>query len=379
MELSNEILKDPRRPSGNIRHKLIDIFVIVLLGVITGLEDWISIEDYAYTKQNYLKKYLELPHGIPSNDTYRRVFERLDPRQVERVYREWVMPYVGGCMGKQVAIDGKTICGASNARKKEGEQEGSNIHMVSAWVCEDRISIGQEAVDEKSNEIRKIPELLQEFDVYGSVVTIDAMGTQTAIAEQIIHSEANYILSLKKNQPTLYENVKEYFQWARHDTYEKKTLSVTSYNECEHGRITHRRVEVSNDITWLEGKEEWKNLSSLICVTRKSERDGKTSTEEGYYIASFPMTAKEAARYIQSHWNIENQLHWSLDVVFHEDECRIHTKNAPENLSTVRKMAKAILQADTSRNISLRRKSNIALMDNDYAFSLLFHSLDLFK
>ena len=379
LELCDEILEDPRRPGGNIRHKLIDIFVIVLLGIITGLEDWISIEDYAYTKQNWLKTFLGLPHGIPSNDTYRRVFERLAPREIERVYREWVMPYVDSCVGKQVAIDGKTICGASNAREKNEKDDEGKIHMISAWVCEDRISIAQEKTDEKSNEITKIPEMLSSLDVYGAVVTIDAIGTQTVIAERIIESEANYILSLKENQPRLYENVKEYFDWARTDDFERKSLSTESYNECEHGRITHRRVEVSNDVSWLEERKNWKNLSSLICVTRRTEKGGQESTEEAFYIASFPLTAKEAARYIQSHWGIENRLHWSLDVVFHEDVCQIHTKNAPENLSVLRKMAKAILQADTSHKISLRRKSNIALMDNDFALSLLFHSSAVFK
>ena len=375
-ELCNEHLEDPRRPSGNIRHKLIDIFVIGLLGIMGGLEDWESIEDYGYTKQNWLKTFLELPNGMPSDDTYRSVFERLKPEQVEKVYREWVMPFVGGCIGKQVAIDGKTICGASNAREKNEKEAEGKIHMISAWVCEDRISIAQEKTNEKSNEITKIPEILSMIDVYGAVVSIDAMGTQTAIAETIVNAEGNYVLGLKQNQPTLYENVKEYFDWAREDECEKKNLSVETYNEGGHGRVTHRRVEVTNDVSWLEEKTRWKNLSSL---TRRTDRNGNISNEESFYIASFPMSAKDAARYVQSHWGIENRLHWSLDMVFHEDDCKIHTGNAPQNLSVLRKMAKVILQNDTSRKISIRRKSNIALMDNDYAFHLLFTATDVFK
>ena len=378
-ELCNEHLEEPRRPSGNIRHKLIDIFVIGLLGIMGGLEDWESIEDYGYTKQNWLKTFLELANGMPSNDTYRRVFERLKPEQVEKVYREWVMPFVGGCIGKQVAIDGKTICGASNAREKNKKEAEGKIHMISAWVCEDRISIAQEKTNEKSNEITKIPEILSMIDVYGAVVSIDAMGTQTAIAETIVNAEGNYVLGLKLNQPTLYENVKEYFDWAREDECEKKNLSIESYNECEHGRVTHRRVEVTNDVSWLEEKSRWKGLSSLICVTRRTDRKGNISNEESFYIASFPMSAKDAARYVQAHWGIENRLHWSLDMVFHEDDCKIHTDNAPQNLSVLRKMAKVILQNDTSRKVSIRRKSNIALMDNDYAFHLMFSATNLFK
>ena len=284
------------------------------------------------------------------------------------------MPYIGGCAGKQVAIDGKTICGASAAREKNEKEAEGKLHMISAWICEDRISIAQVKTNEKSNEITKIPELLSTLDVRGSVVTIDAMGTQTAIAKKIVEEEADYVLGLKQNQPTLYRDVKEYFDWARTEPSEKNKLSVKDDTDSEHGRITHRHVEVSNDVSWLEGREHWKNLSSLICVTRKTERDGNTSTEESYYIASRPLSADEASRYIRAHWSIENQLHWSLDVVFHEDDCQIHSENAPQNLSVLRKIAKALLQNDTSRKISLRRKSHIALMDNDYAFKLLFGS-----
>ena len=177
-ELCNEHLEDPRRPSGNIRHKLIDIFVIGLLGIMGGLEDWESIEEYGYTKQNWLKTFLELPNGMPSDDTYRRVFERLNPKQVEKVYREWVMPFVGGCVGKQVAIDGKTICGASNAREKNEKEGEGKIHMISAWVCEDRISIAQEKTEEKSNEITKIPDILSKQEGLLCVAQIVEMKTQ---------------------------------------------------------------------------------------------------------------------------------------------------------------------------------------------------------
>ena len=209
LELSEEKLEEPRRTSGNYRHKLVDVFVISLLGIMTGLEDWIAIEDYANAKQEWLKTFLELPNGAPSNDTYRRVFERLKPDQIESVYREWVMPYIGGCAGKQVAIDGKTICGASAAREKNEKEAEGKLHMISAWICEDRISIAQVKTNEKSNEITKIPELLSTLDVRGSVVTIDAMGTQTAIAKKIVEEEADYVLGLKQNQPTLYRDVKE--------------------------------------------------------------------------------------------------------------------------------------------------------------------------
>lgn len=371
MELFEEI-PDPRRPGGNIQHKLVDLLVIILLGVICGCETWIEIEDYAHAKYEWLKTILELPGGVPSNDTYRRLMTRMLPQRLEEAYRQWVLPYVGGCIGKHIAIDGKTICTASNYRLSNEETPEGKLHIISAWVREDGISLGQIKTDEKSNEITAIPKMLDTLDVKGAVVTIDAMSCQVDIAEKIIDREANYLLALKKNQLNLYESVEEYFKWARTEPIEKKQLKEYSYEEHEHGRHVYRTVEVCNDVSWIETVREWKRLSSIVCVTRKGEREGRQTEETAYYISSREWEADEVAKHIQGHWTIENNLHWSLDAAFNEDSSKIHLGYSAENLSVIRKIAQKLLKAETTfKGGSIRRKARRVALLNDYAEKVL--------
>ena len=371
MELFEEI-PDPRRPGGNIQHKLVDLLVIILLGVICGCETWIEIEDYAHAKYEWLKTILELPGGVPSNDTYRRLMTRMLPQKLEEAYRQWVLPYVGGCIGKHIAIDGKTICTASHYRLSNEETPEGKLHIISAWVREDGISLGQIKTDEKSNEITAIPKMLDTLDVKGAVVTIDAMGCQVDIAEKIIDREANYLLALKKNQLNLYESVEEYFKWARTEPIEKKQLKEYSYEEHEHGRHVYRTVEVCNDVSWIETVREWKRLSSIVCVTRKGEREGRQTEETAYYISSREWEADEVAKHIQGHWTIENNLHWSLDAAFNEDSSKIHLGYSAENLSVIRKIAQKLLKAETTfKGGSIRRKARRVALLNDYAEKVL--------
>ena len=371
MELFEEI-PDPRRPGGNIQHKLVDLLVIILLGVICGCETWIEIEDYAHAKYEWLKTILELPGGVPSNDTYRRLMTRMLPQKLEEAYRQWVLPYVGGCIGKHIAIDGKTICTASNYRLSNEETPEGKLHIISAWVREDGISLGQIKTDEKSNEITAIPKMLDTLDVKGAVVTIDAMGCQVDIAEKIIDREANYLLALKKSQLNLYESVEEYFKWARTEPIEKKQLKEYSYEEHEHGRHVYRTVEVCNDVSWIETVREWKRLSSIVCVTRKGEREGRQTEETAYYISSREWEADEVAKHIQGHWTIENNLHWSLDAAFNEDSSKIHLGYSAENLSVIRKIAQKLLKAETTfKGGSIRRKARRVALLNDYAEKVL--------
>ena len=371
MELFEEI-PDPRRPGGNIQHKLVDLLVIILLGVICGCETWIEIEDYAHAKYEWLKTILELPGGVPSNDTYRRLMTRMLPQKLEEAYRQWVLPYVGGCIGKHIAIDGKTICTASNYRLSNEETPEGKLHIISAWVREDGISLGQIKTDEKSNEITAIPKMLDTLDVKGAVVTIDAMGCQVDIAEKIIDREANYLLALKKNQLNLYESVEEYFKWARTEPIEKKQLKEYSYEEHEHGRHVYRTVEVCNDVSWIETVREWKRLSSIVCVTRKGEREGRQTEETAYYISSREWEADEVAKHIQGHWTIENNLHWSLDAAINEDSSKIHLGYSAENLSVIRKIAQKLLKAETTfKGGSIRRKARRVALLNDYAEKVL--------
>ncbi len=346
--------------------------VIILLGIISGFETWLEIEDYAHAKEEWLRTFLELPGGIPSNDTYRRLMTRMRPEKLEEAYRQWVLPYVGGCIGKHIAIDGKTICAASNYRLSDEETAEGKLHIISAWVREDGISLGQIKTDEKSNEITAIPKMLDTLDVKGAVVTIDAMGCQVDIAEKIIDREANYLLALKKNQLNLYESVEEYFKWARTEPIEKKQLKEYSYEEHEHGRHVYRTVEVCNDVSWIETVREWKRLSSIVCVTRKGEREGRQTEETAYYISSREWEADEVAKHIQGHWTIENNLHWSLDAAFNEDSSKIHLGYSAENLSVIRKIAQKLLKAETTfKGGSIRRKARRVALLNDYAEKVL--------
>ncbi|MDO5139053.1 MAG: ISAs1 family transposase [Oscillospiraceae bacterium] len=371
MELFEDI-PDPRRPGGNIRHKLVDLLVIILLGVICGYETWLEIEDYAHAKEEWLRTFLDLSEGIPSNDTYRRLMTRIQPEKLEEAYRQWVLPYVGGCIGKHIAVDGKTICAASNYRLSNEETAEGKLHIISAWVREDGISLGQIKTEEKSNEITAIPKMLDTLDIKGAVVTIDAMGCQADIAKKIVDRDANYLLALKKNQPSLYESVDEYFNWARTEPIEKKQLREYQYEEHEHGRHINRTVEVCNDITWIETVREWKQLSSIICVTRKGEREGRQTEETAYYISSREWEAEEVAKYIQGHWTIENNLHWSLDVAFNEDSSKIHLGYSAENLSVIRKIAQKLLKTETTfKGGSIRRKAKRAALLNEYAEKIL--------
>lgn len=360
-----EEIDEPRQEGGNLQHKLVDILVIVLVGVICGCEQWIEIEDFAHHKEEWLREFLELPNGIPSDDTYRRVMERIKPNQLEAAYRRWVLPYVGNCLGKHVAVDGKTVRGASSGGRE------NKLHIVSAWVREDGVTLGQLHTEEKSNEITAIPELLDSLDIRGAAVTIDAMGCQTEIARKIVDAQANYVLAVKRNQPSLYEAIEEYFRWAENDPTEKQNLLQYNEYDGEHGRHVHWTVEVTHDADWYESKKEWKQLSSMIRVTRKREQHGSTSLERAYYISSAQYEAKRFAELIRGHWSIENNLHWQLDVQFNEDSSHIHKDHSPENLAVLRKIAKTLLQADSSFNASIRRKQRRALLLHDYLVDIL--------
>jgi predicted transposase YbfD/YdcC len=245
------------------------------------------------------------------------------------------------------------------------------LHIVSAWVREDGISLGKLKVAEKSNEINAIPDLLESLEISGSVVTIDAMGCQKDIAKKIIEGEANYVLAVKLNHPTLYEEIKEYFDWAREDSIEKKHLDVYKETTFDHGRMVAYTTFVTTDIIWFEGIKDWQALRSFILVERVRTEKNTTSTEQAFFVSSLQADAKYCSHLVRGHWSVENQLHWMLDVAFHEDECAAHTGNAPQNLSLLRKMALACIRKDTSVKASVARKRKIAGWDNAFALRLL--------
>lgn len=351
-ELGN--LKDPRRQGGNLRHKLVDIVFIGLVSVICGGTDYEHMEDTGYGKEAWLRNYIELPNGIPDSDTFRRVFERLNPQELASVLQEII-----DVEGKTVAIDGKTIRGSGDTKHKA-------YHVVSAWVTENQITLGQLETEEKSNEITAIPELLDMLDVEGSTVTIDAMGCQKDIAAAITAKGADYVLGLKQNQPALFEDVKFYF--------DNEKVSATSKTlEKDHGRIEKREYFLECDIGWLEQKIAWADLKSIGMVrnTVTSVATGATTVECRYFISTLT-DVHDFANAVRSHWSIESQLHWQLDVTFREDACRARRDNAPLNLNILRKQALSLLKnADLGKRVSIRRKMSRAAMDN-HALAIIF-------
>lgn len=342
-----EKLTDPRRAWGHVLHKLVDIVFIGLVSVICGGVDFEHMQDTGEAKYNWLKKFLELPNGIPSSDTFRRVFERLDPKELAGVLQEVVE-----VIGDTVAIDGKTICGSGNDKHRA-------YHVVSAWVAEHQITLGQLETEEKSNEITVIPELIDMLDIEGSTVTVDAMGCQKQIAGKIRGKGADYVLGLKANQPSLLSDVQLYFE-------SECPKSTAQTLEKDHGRIEKREYYLETDIAWLTQRAEWADLRGIGMVrsTITSMKTGELTQDRRYFITSLTDVGRFADA-VRKHWSIENQLHWQLDVTFGEDGARARKDNSPLNLNILRKQALSMLnQADLGKRVSLRRKMSRAAMDD---------------
>ena len=342
-----ERLRDPRRQWGNKRHKFVDIVFIGLVSVICGGADFEHMEDTGYGKMEWLRQYIELPNGIPDSDTFRRVFERIDPKEMAEILNE-----ITEVIGKTVAIDGKTICGSGNERHKA-------YHVVSAWVAENQITLGQLATEEKSNEITAVPELLDMLDVQGSTVTADAMSCQKSIAAKIIEKGADYVLAVKMNQPMLYEDIKLYFENAE---FAERVHTL----EKNHGRIEKREYYLETDISWLAERKEWVGINSIGMVRSSvtNTKTGEFAQETRYFITSLTNIG-EFADSVRKHWSIESQLHWQLDVSFREDASRARKDNSPLNMNILRKKALALLNsANLGKRVSVRRKMSKAAMDN---------------
>jgi predicted transposase YbfD/YdcC len=344
-------IADPRRQWGYLRHKLIDLLVIGLSSVITRGEGFDEMEEMGRDREEWFRQFLELPHGIPDEDTFRRIFERLNPAELMKCLQNWLggMSKAGG---RQIAIDGKTIRGSG----MEGEHVA--VHMVSAWVNENNLVLGQVATEEKSNEITAIPELLDLIDVSGDTITIDAMGCQKEIVKKIRGKKADYVLAVKENQRTLYEEIKEYFEYL--DEKQTKELAEDLWEsevEKDHGRIERRRIRTVRDIGFLSGKNDWKDLETIIeCRGTRSIGEVTTVTCR-YFISNKDGPAEEFGKDIRGHWGIENGLHWMLDVNFREDGCRARKDNSPKNLNILRKVALSRLRAiDGGKRVSVKRK-----------------------
>ena len=349
-------LRDPRADH-SIEHLLIDIVLITICAVICGAESWVEIESYGLAKQGWLKTFLELPHGIPSHDTFERLFARLRPAELQKCFVNWVQTIVHITEGQVIAIDGKTLRGSYDR-----ECRRAMIHMVSAWATQNRIVLGQRKVNEKSNEITAIPELLRVLDLTEAVVTIDAMGCQTAIAAQIVSQGGDYVLALKGNQGNLYEDVKQLFEQARQQQFRGIEHAFYETQEQGHGRQEIRRYWLMGETQYLIGAENWAKLTTIGCV------------ESRYYLLSLPLVATRFAQAVRSHWGIENQLHWILDVGFREDDSRSIRGYSGENLSVIRHIAVNLISQEKSAKGGTHAKRLKAGWDDDYLLKILSHS-----
>lgn len=352
-------IPDPRI-NRNKKHNLTDIIVLSVLAVLCGAESYDSIEEFGKARIDFLKKVLYLPNGIPSHDTINRVFSLIKQDKFEAIFIQWVDSLRNKKNIKEViAIDGKTVRGS-----KDSFHNKSAIHIVSAWASQNGLALGQRKVDGKSNEITAIPELLKMLDIKGSIITIDAMGTQKNIAQTIIDNGADYILALKGNQSYLKEDVESLCNRMKPD-------SENEVVEKGHGRIETRNCKVFNKIDLLEDKEKWSEIKSAIKITAQREIKNKITTETRLYISNLNCDAIAFNQYIRQHWSIENNLHWILDMTFREDEQRKRDKNAAQNFAIVRKIALNLLKQEDSKKLSLRTKRLKAGWNNDFLIKIL--------
>jgi len=351
-------LNDPRIKR-NKKHLLLDIVILTIIAVLCGAESWDSIELFGKTKIGFLKTFLKLPNGIPSHDTINRVFSMLNPKKFEKLFAQWAASLKDKDIGLElIAIDGKTARGS-----KDTFHDQSPIHLVNAWAGHNGLVLGQCKSEGKSNEITTIPLLLEILDIEGCIVTIDAMGTQTKIAEAIVGGKGDYILALKGNQKELREETESIFRV-------QQPASIHEVTEKGHGRIETRKCEVINDLGFLHGKEKWEGLSSIARITTERVVRDKTEHEARYYISSLDTSADRFNQYIRMHWGVENSLHWTLDMTFGEDRQRKRTGMAAQNFALVNKIALNILKKDPSKG-SLKSKRLRAGWDNKFLLKLI--------
>jgi predicted transposase YbfD/YdcC len=344
-----ETLTDPRMERTR-RHELFDLVVVALCATIAGADGWADIERFGIRRLAWLQTFLRLKNGIPSHDTFGRVFSRLDPAGLVACIKQW-LDDVGQEIGKHIAIDGKTLCGSFD--KAAGKNP---LHLVSAWASEARMTLGQVATDLKSNEITAIPLLLELLDLRGTTVTIDAMGCQKEIASKIVEKEGDYLLALKDNHPTLCQAVADEFLAAVESDVPSRQLRRHKTVEKNRGRKERREYFALPAPSTLPGFEEWSNLATIVMVVRTTIINGKETGEASYFLSSLPTKIKNLAKLIRQHWSIENQLHWVLDVTFTEDASRIRKDHAPQTIAMLRRLAVSILSQDTSLKDSIRGK-----------------------
>ena len=358
-------LDDPRAQH-SIEHLLLDIVLVTICAVICGADTWVEIENYGIAKREWLETFLELPHGIPSHDTFERMFARLRPEQLQQCFLNWVQAVFHITDGQLINLDGKTLRGSYDRGGKQGM-----IHMVSAWASQNRLVLGQRKVNEKSNEITAIPELLKVLDLNGAVVTIDAMGCQTSIAAQIVAQQGDYVLALKGNQGDLHQDVQQLFDHAHSQNFRGIEHDFYETQEQGHGRQETRRYWVMGNTEYLIGAENWAKLTTIGCAESQRQVGDKTTSERRYYLLSLPLDATGFATAVRGNWGIENQLHWILDVGFREDQSRTTQGYSAENLAVIRHLAVNLLSQEKSAKGGTRAKRLKAGWNDHYLTKIL--------
>jgi len=355
-------LKDPRKNSWLQLHSLRDILLIGICATVGGADSFADMAAFGRSKIDWFRGFLDLPHGIPSHDTFNRVFDKLDCKAFKECFLSWIKAVCELTHGEIVAIDGKTL---------RGSRSGSNkpLHIVSAWANDNQMILGQLATEEKSNEITAIPKLLEMLELANCIVTIDAMGCQKEIAKKIIEKDADYVLGLKGNQGTMHEEVKMQFEGATEEVLTAKTNDYFEDVCGDHGRIETRKYWITDDLEYLSNKDHWIGLRSIGIVQSTREIGEKKSIERRFFLSSLDPNAKAFASAARGHWGIENSLHWTLDVTFKEDACRVKG-GAAQNLSHLRHVALNILKANTSKG-SIRGKRLRAGWDNRFLSKIM--------
>lgn len=350
-------------------HQLLDILVIAICAILCGANDWVGIATFGTSRLAWFRTFLELANGIPSHDTFGRVFARLDPEAFAQAFLNWTQAIRDVLQAEVIAIDGKTL----RRSHDKGLGKGA-IDMVSAWATANHLVLGQRKTAEKSNEITAIPELLRVLDVAGCIVTIDAMGCQTKIVETIVERGGDYIIAVKANQPRLYDDLQTMFRDAHATQFRDIAHDFHQTVEKDHGRIETRRcwtIAEPRYLTYLNTPQVWKHLRTVVMVEAERQLGATSTLETRYFIASLENNAPLALSAVREHWGIENQVHWVLDIAFREDDSRVRKEHGPENFAVLRHIALNLLKQDTATKLGTQNKRLKAAWDQDYLLALL--------
>lgn len=362
-------LEDPRIDRTK-RHQLLDIIVIAICAIICGADDWVEVELFGNAKLAWLKTFLDLPNGVPSHDTFGRVFARLNAEQFQQCFLTWIQAVSEVTRGQVIAIDGKVLRGSCNRLLGK-----AGIAMVSAWATANHLVLGQVKVEDKSNEITAIPKLLQVLEIAGCIVTLDAIGCQTEIAQAIVAQDADYVLAVKENQGHLYQDITGLFEAAQDVNFKDVPHDYHKTTDKGHGRLEIRQCWTISDaalINYLRNRAGWPNLRTIVKVVAERRVHGDTSIEARYFISSLDADARRMLKAVRSHWGIENSLHWVLDIGFDEDHQRLRKDNGPANLAVLRHIALNLLKQETTVKAGIKAKRLKAGWDEPYLLKVLF-------